>query len=85
MEIAPDICLNVSCGEGVNKGDCTELSADFERLYIFDAKTCLTLLKRDGGYKQTGLPDSDFVPLPYDEEEEIFENSKPKKQQKKKK
>ena len=85
VEVAPDISLIVSCGEGVNKGDCAELSADFERLYIFDAKTCLTLLKRDGGYKQTGLPDSDFVPLPYDEEEEILENSKPKKQQKKKK
>ena len=85
VELAPDISLNVCCGEGVTKGSEAEICVDLERLLIFDAKTCLTLLAKDGGYKQTGLPGSDFVPLPYDEEEEIYENSKPKKQQKKKK
>ncbi|MDE7329563.1 MAG: ABC transporter ATP-binding protein [Clostridia bacterium] len=85
IEITPDICLNVSCGDGLSKGEEAEVEADLSRLYIFDAKTCLTLLVKDGGYNDTGLAGSDFAPLPYDEEEEIYENSKPKKAQKKKK
>lgn len=59
------------------------IKIDAERLYIFDAETRLTLLSRDGGYKQTGMPDSTFVPLSYTEEERIKENLKPKKETKK--
>lgn len=61
-----------------------QISFDPARLYVFDGATCLTLLSRDGGYKQTGLPDSDFVPLAYDEERSIHESLKPKKHGKKK-
>ena len=79
-----DICLNVSTASDVEKGKEVNVFVDVSRLYIFDAVTCLALLERDEGYTQTGLRDADFRPLPYDEEQIIKENSKPKKQQKKK-
>lgn len=83
--ISDDLTLNVSADKGYERGDKLKVEIDASRLYIFDAKSCLTLLKRDAGYKATSLPDADFVPLPFDEEEAIFENAKPKKAQKKKK
>ncbi|MDE6505076.1 MAG: hypothetical protein K2L42_04320 [Clostridia bacterium] len=83
-DVNPDICLNVSTKADVEKGKEVTISVDAAKLYMFDAVSCLTLLERDGGYTQTGLPDADFKPLPYDEEQLIKENSKPKKQQKKK-
>lgn len=61
------------------------LDPDLSRLYIFDAQTRLTLLSRDGGYKNTGKKDADFVPLPYDEERKVYENLKPRKEEPKKK
>ncbi len=83
-DVNPDICLNVSTASDVEKGKEVNVFVDVSRLYIFDAVTCLALLERDEGYTQTGLRDADFRPLPYDEEQIIKENSKPKKQQKKK-
>lgn len=62
-----------------------QISVDLTRLYIFDAATCLTLLKKDAGYKVTGLPNADFVPLGFDEENEIKESLSPKKNKNKKK
>lgn len=83
--LTKDLTLNVSADKDYEKGKNVKIDVDLTRLYIFDAKSCLTLLERDGGYKVTGLPDADFIPLPFDEEEELYENSKPKKAQKKKK
>ena len=74
----------VVTAEATEEKKDAEISFDPARLYVFDAATCLTLLSRDGGYKQTGLPDSDFVPLAYDEERSIHESLKPKKHGKKK-
>lgn len=70
---------------GLEKGAEAEISVDTARLYIFDAETRLTLLNRDEGYKQTGFPEADVKPLPYNEEQAIVEKLKPKKEDKKKK
>lgn len=83
-DVTRDICLNVSVEGGVEKGKEVAISVDMERAFIFDAKSCLTLLERDGGYVKTKYSDADFVPLPYDEEEAIAEGLKPKKEKKKK-
>ncbi len=83
-DVTPDICLNVSVTGGAEKGKEVNISFDGDRLFVFDAKTCLTLLERDGGYVKTKYADADFVPLGYDEEEEILEGLKPKKEKKKK-
>lgn len=82
--VTPDISLTVSVQADYSKGTDVEISIDNTRLYIFDAETCLNLLKRDSGYVDTGKKDAGFIPLPYDEEHRIYENLKPKKQQKKK-
>lgn len=72
-------CVNAESGAQVN------LSVDLSRLYIFDSETRLTLLKRDGGYVNTGHADADTVPLPYAEEQAVIEKLKPKKEETKKK
>ena len=69
----------------LNKGDNCEIEIDLTRLLIFDGTTRLTLLARDEGYKNTGYKEADFVPMPFDEENEIVEKLKPKKEVKKKK
>lgn len=67
------------------KGEEVAIDIDLTRLYIFDSVTRLTLLKRDAGYKKTDFADADFVPMPYDEEQEVIEKLKPKKDTNKKK
>lgn len=61
------------------------LDIDVSKLYVFDGETRLTLLSRDGGYRNTGAKDADFIPLPYPEEQRIIENLKPKKKDEQKK
>ena len=43
--VTPDICLNVSVTDGAEKGKEVNISFDGDRLFVFDAKTCLTLLE----------------------------------------
>lgn len=69
----------VTCTAHAQKGAEVKLAVDLSRLYLFDAETRLTLLKRDGGYKVTGHKDADKVPLPYLEEQAVIEKLKPKK------
>ena len=83
-DVTPDICLNVRGDKQYIKGEEVEIKADLSKLMIFDAKTCLTLLARDEGYVVTGLPNADYTPLPFDEEERIYNSLKPNKQTKKK-
>lgn len=77
VDVTPDICLNIRA-EGLQKGDETGINIDLSRLLIFDAASCLTLLKRDAGYKETGFADADFIPLEFDEEKRIHESLTPK-------
>ncbi|MDE5666864.1 MAG: TOBE domain-containing protein, partial [Clostridia bacterium] len=53
VELTRDISLTVRAKDGLKKGDNVGISVDLSRLYIFDAVTCLTLLKKDGGYTET--------------------------------
>ncbi len=85
VDLTPEIFLTVPACDGLEKGKTVQISVDLERLYIFDAATCLTLLKRDEGYTKTEYADADFIPLAYDEETRIHESLKPKKPVKKKK
>lgn len=75
IDVTPDICLNVTAKKGLEKGAEAGVSVDLDRLYIFDGITRLTLLARDGGYQVTGLPNADFVPLPFDEEQKLCGNA----------
>ncbi len=75
IDVSPDICLNVTAKKGLEKGAEAGVSVDLDRLYIFDGITRLTLLARDGGYQVTGLPNADFVPLPFDEEQKLCGNA----------
>ena len=75
IDVSPDICLNVTAKKGLEKGAEAGVSVDLDRLYIFDGITRLTLLARDGGYQVTGLPNADFVPLPFDEEQKLSGNA----------
>lgn len=75
-EIAPDISFTFVADGALATGAEVCLETDGERLLIFDAETRLTLLARDGGYGNSGLPDTDFKPLPFAEEERIHENVK---------
>lgn len=70
---------------GAASGGEIQIAVDLSRLYIFDGQTRLTLLERDDGYAKNDFADSDFKPLPYDEEREVVEKLKPKKQEPKKK
>ncbi len=78
------IPLTVSAQKETEAGKNVKVSFDLKRLYIFDDTTRLTLLKRDGGYKNTGYADAGFTPLEYDEERRIVEKIKPAKDKKKK-
>lgn len=84
VDLTPEISLTVKAKEDVQKGNKVSVKVDLTRLYIFDAASCLTILKRDEGYTQTGHADADFIPLAYDEEVRIHESLKPNKQKKKK-
>lgn len=84
VELTRDISLTVRAKDGLKKGDNVGISVDLSKLYIFDAVTCLTLLKKDGGYTETDFKDAAFTPLPFDEEVRIHESLKPKKHAKKK-
>ncbi len=75
IDVTPDICLNVTAKKSLEKGAEAGVSVDLDRLYIFDGITRLTLLARDGGYQVTGLPNADFVPLPFDEEQKLCGNA----------
>lgn len=77
--------LVVKASGSDKQGEKSKLKIDYERLYLFDGETRLTLLSRDGGYVKTGYPEADLKPLTYAEEEEVIEKFKPKKQDKKKK
>ncbi len=55
-----------------------KIALDLDRIFLFDDQTRLTLLSRDEGYVETGKEDANFVPLPYDEEQRIIHNEKPK-------
>lgn len=70
--------------EGAKEGP-VKLSIDGDRLYLFDMETRLTLLRRDGGYVSTGLPQSDYRPMSFAEENAVIERHKPAKENKKKK
>lgn len=83
-DVTRDLSLTVRATDEVKKGDKVGISIDLSRLYIFDAVTCLSLLKRDGGYTETEFTDAEFTPLPFDEEVKIHESLKPKKHTKKK-
>lgn len=83
IDVTPDICLNVTAKKGLEKGEEAGVSVDLDRLYIFDGITRLTLLARDGGYQVTGLPNADFVPLPFDEEQKLCGNAATGKKNKK--
>ena len=72
-------------GSKAVNGAEVKLAVDLSRLYIFDSETRLTLLKRDGGYKNTGHKDADRLPLPYPEEQAVIEKLTPKKEDTKKK
>ena len=86
-EIAVDggISMIVGGQSTLNKDEKLQIEIDLTKLLIFDGQTRLTLLSRDGGYKNTGYGDADFIPRPIDEENEIVEKLKPKKEVKKKK
>ena len=73
----------VKTQSGQGAGECG-LEIDLDRVHLFDAETRLTLLSRDGGYKNTGFADADRVPLTFPEEEELMKTLKAKKAEKKK-
>lgn len=85
IETNSGISMIVGGQSTLNKGDNSEIKIDLTRLLVFDSVTRLTLLARDEGYKNTGHKEADFVPLPFEEEKEIVEKLKPKKEVKKKK
>ncbi len=84
-EIAPDISFTFAADKEYAAGAEICLSLDKDRLHIFDAETRLTLLARDAGYAESGLPDTHFKPLGFVEEESIYYGSKVVKAQNKRK
>lgn len=76
--------LTVPCDKELKAGEKIKIDIDLTRLYLFDGKTRLTLLDRDGGYENTGFKDADYKPLAFDDEEEVKEKFKPAKDEKKK-
>lgn len=79
------ISMIVRGQEQLTHGETAEIAIDATHLYIFDNDTRLTLLSRDGGYKKTDFAEADFVPLTFEEEQQIIEKLSPKKTDKKKK
>ena len=84
-EITPDISFTFAADKEYAAGAEICLSLDKDRLHIFDAETRLTLLARDAGYAESGLPDTHFKPLGFVEEESIYYGSKAAKAQNKRK
>ena len=84
-EIAPDISFTFAADKEYAAGAEICLSLDKDRLHIFDAETRLTLLARDAGYAESGLPDTHFKPMGFVEEESIYYGSKAAKAQNKRK
>ncbi|MDE7306808.1 MAG: hypothetical protein K2N33_05400, partial [Clostridia bacterium] len=83
-----EICgktLIVTADEKAEKGAKTKLEINSDRLYLFDSETRLTLLSRDEGYNKTDFADADYIPLDYNEEEELKKKFNAKKDDKKKK
>ncbi len=69
---------------GAAKGSEHALAPDLARLYVFDGKTGLALLARDGGYvADVRNPDSEFVPLSRQGQEELLASLAPKEEPKK--
>lgn len=83
--ITPDISFTFAADKEYAAGAEICLSLDKDRLHIFDAETRLTLLARDAGYAESGLPDTHFKPLGFVEEESIYYGSKAAKAQNKRK
>ncbi len=79
------ISMIVRGQEQLTHGETAEIAIDATHLYIFDNDTRLTLLARDSGYKKTDFAEADFVPLTFEEEQQIIEKLSPKKPDKKKK
>lgn len=63
-ELDGGIYVTVGGQPDCSKGESCAFDIDLTRLYIFDGKTDLTLLKKDAGYKDTGFADADYVPPP---------------------
>ncbi len=82
---------NLDCGislivrgqSELKEGDAVHLNVDLSHVYLFDGVTRLTLLKRDGGYVNTGHVDADFIPLTFEEERALTEKLPPKNKKKK--
>ena len=72
-----DVSLLALAPEGTCKGGEAAISADADRLYLFDGQTRITLLKRDDGYSATGYADADVAPMAYEEEEQLKSSLKP--------
>lgn len=83
--LSNDLTFVASCDGEFQKGKEVGLSVNLEKIYIFDSKTRLTLLERDGGYVKTGFEDADKTPLPYEDELRVIDNLKPKNNQQKNK
>ena len=65
VELAKGLTLSVFMPKP-EKGKAGKLQADLKRLYVFDGKTGLTLLARDGGYEPDEKNgEADFVPVSY--------------------
>ena len=84
-KLSDKVSLVVGATEATKKDDEVKLDIDLTKLYLFDGETRLTLLKRDGGYIETGHADAALKPLPYTEEQAVIEKLKPKKADDKKK
>ncbi|MDE6667532.1 MAG: ABC transporter ATP-binding protein [Clostridia bacterium] len=84
VDLTPDVTINAQSKESVQKGAKVNVAVDLTKLYIFDAESRLTLLKKDAGYNKTEYADADFVPLAHDEQLRIHESLKPNKKRKKK-
>ena len=84
VELAKGLTLSVFMPKP-EKGKAGKLQADLKRLYVFDGKTGLTLLARDGGYEPDEKNgEADFVPLTPDEMQEQIAKRTPVEQPKKK-
>lgn len=68
---------------GAERGSAHTLDIDLAHLYIFDGKTGLTVLSRDGGYVPAkSNPQADFRPLSKDDAEKRLKELAPEQEQK---